>query len=628
MSPSTRLAGREELLFKDCSQIMGTLYIPEDQIWMIIVGFVVAFILAFGIGANDVANSFGTSVGAKVLSLRQACACATICELAGSILLGAKVSTTIRRGIIDVDRYALLHNGPAVLMAGHVAALVGSCIWLLVATFFRLPVSGSHSIVGATVGHSLIVFGFQAVHWRGILQIIASWFLSPVLSGLTSVGVYHLLRKLVLCKEKPLEPALRVLPAFYGTVILVNSFSIFYDGPPMLHFDKIPLYGIFILSCGLGTITALLVKFVFVPRLRTRIIRGDNKASWYKKTYLRIFSPKTTGRGLPEPPSIASEVSISTEEEETEAIKTVPKALHTIVDDQGFTESYTTSSVEPQSLEMNTLTSKPEAVETSAANTVRVGVVTTTHPLSSDANVEGFEQTHPFEVCQSIHDSDSEVELQRNSNALTNDTQSSETDGPRPEPRPTLVIRSSLPPIDEEFDGPRFTRDRVEEVKVFSSLQILTALFGSFAHGGNDVSNAIGPLIGLWIVGTTQIVNSSMTTPIWILFYGGLGISVGLWVWGRRVIQTIGEDLTTITPSSGVCIEIGSALTVLVASKIGLPISTTHCKVGSVVAVGRARSRDNVNWGIFRNILIAWLVTLPVSGGISGLLMYGFYRLI
>ncbi|VDP41096.1 unnamed protein product [Schistosoma margrebowiei] len=75
---------------------------------------------------------------------------------------------------------------------------------------------------------------------------------------------------------------------------------------------------------------------------------------------------------------------------------------------------------------------------------------------------------------------------------------------------------------------------------------------------------------------------------------------------------------------SGVCIEIGSALTVLIASKIGLPISTTHCKVGSVVFVGRARSRDNVNWGIFRNILAAWLVTLPAAGAISALLMYIF----
>ncbi|KAF6771678.1 hypothetical protein AHF37_08864 [Paragonimus kellicotti] len=77
----------------------------------------------------------------------------------------------------------------------------------------------------------------------------------------------------------------------------------------------------------------------------------------------------------------------------------------------------------------------------------------------------------------------------------------------------------------------------------------MTSILGSFAHGGNDVSNAIGPLMGLWIVGVTQDVASKMANPYWILVYGGVGISVGLWIWGRRVIQTLGEDLTQITPS-------------------------------------------------------------------------------
>lgn len=124
----------------------------------------------------------------------------------------------------------------------------------------------------------------------------------------------------------------------------------------------------------------------------------------------------------------------------------------------------------------------------------------------------------------------------------------------------------------------------------------MTAIFGSFAHGGNDVSNAIGPLIGLWLVYKEGVVSSDTETPIWILIFGGVGISLGLWILGRKVIKTIGEDLTKITPSSGFVIELASATTVLAASLAKIPVSSTHCKVGSVVCTGRIRAKESVDW--------------------------------
>ena len=164
--------------------------------------------------------------------------------------------------------------------------------------------------------------------------------------------------------------------------------------------------------------------------------------------------------------------------------------------------------------------------------------------------------------------------------------------------------------------------DPPEAAKLFSFLQVLTAIFGSFAHGGNDVSNAIGPLIGLYLIYQEGNIVDKANTPEWILFYGGVGISVGLWVLGRRVIKTIGEDLTKITASSGFVIEIASAMTVLGASLLNIPVSTTHCKVGSVVFTGRVRSKQSVHWSLFRNIIIAWIVTVPVTGSIAAAVQF------
>ncbi|KAM4804753.1 sodium-dependent phosphate transporter 1 isoform X3 [Urocitellus parryii] len=205
----------------------------QQFLWMLILGFIIAFVLAFSVGANDVANSFGTAVGSGVVTLKQACILASIFETVGSVLLGAKVSETIRKGLIDVNMYNSSQEH-ILLMAGSVSAMFGSAVWQLVASFLKLPISGTHCIVGATIGFSLVAKGQKGVKWSELIKIVMSWFISPLLSGIMSGILFFLVRAFILRKADPVPNGLRALPVFYACTVGINLFSIMYTGAPWL----------------------------------------------------------------------------------------------------------------------------------------------------------------------------------------------------------------------------------------------------------------------------------------------------------------------------------------------------------------------------------------------------------
>jgi len=159
--------------------------------------------------------------------------------------------------------------------------------------------------------------------------------------------------------------------------------------------------------------------------------------------------------------------------------------------------------------------------------------------------------------------------------------------------------------------------------KMFSLLQILSASYVAFAHGANDVANAIGPVAAALDILKFKSVHAitSSTIPLWLLALGGIGIVIGLATWGWRVIQTIGKKITELTPTRGFSAEFGAAITILIASKLGLPISTTHCIVGSVLGVGLARGISALNLRTLRDIALSWLITLP-SGALLCITLY------
>lgn len=158
--------------------------------------------------------------------------------------------------------------------------------------------------------------------------------------------------------------------------------------------------------------------------------------------------------------------------------------------------------------------------------------------------------------------------------------------------------------------------------KIFGYLQILSACLMAFAHGANDVANAIGPLSAAITILTTGIISAQAAVPVWALGLGGVGIVVGLATWGWRVIETIGKKITELTPSRGFSAEFGASATILIASRLGLPISTTHTLVGSVIGVGLARGLEALDMRTTRHIVISWLVTVPAGAIITVAIFY------
>ena len=152
---------------------------------------------------------------------------------------------------------------------------------------------------------------------------------------------------------------------------------------------------------------------------------------------------------------------------------------------------------------------------------------------------------------------------------------------------------------------------------LFKYLQVLTAFYIAFAHGSNDVANAVGPLAAVVSILQGGTVEMKVEMPTWILGLGGGFIVLGLMVWGYRVMATVGESITDITPSRGFCATFGAASVVLICSKMGLPISTTHTLVGSVIGVGLARGLPTLNLGIIKMIFISWVTTIPFTAVIS-----------
>ncbi len=459
------------------------------EILLTVIVLLVGFYMAWNIGANDVSNAMGTSVGSKALTLRRAVLIAAILEFSGAFFLGGNVSQTMQGQLIDVSQFAA---DPNTLIFGMCGALLGTGIWLQIASFFGLPVSTTHAIVGAIVGFGSLTLGFSGVEWSMIGSIVLSWLISPLLSGIISYCIFSVLQKKILFALNPAHATKALIPTLLFFVFGTFSLSLIFNG--FGRFDFSLTFSQSLLLCALIGLIASGIGFIVMRRVPT------------PKTAL---APSL--RFLPQ-----NVISVE------KAIKHLRRA--------------------------------------------RTGSLDETHNKITSV----LEELHTL--------------------------------------KSALRTKTQFPERTSEYDT-------VE--KVFASMQIISACFVAFAHGANDVANAIAPVAAVLDTIKNGVVATSAVVPLWLLAFGGFGIVVGLATWGWRVIETIGRKITELTPTRGFSAEFGAAITILLASKLGLPISTTHCLVGAVLGVGFARGIRALNLGTLKDIALSWIITLPASAFMS-----------
>jgi len=404
------------------------------EYYVLIVGYIFGFYMAWNIGANDVANSMASAVGARAITIRQAIFITGILNVVGATLIGSHVTNTIRKGIVSTE----ILTDPHLALIGAFSALLAAALWVSFATWRSLPVSTTHSIVGAMIGFGIMAGGFSVINWGKLGAVVLSWIISPVFSMVIGFVMFKTIVRFILSKENSFKQALNLAPIFIGLAFFVVVLSFLF---------KTPLGK----KMAVGTPSALIIAFLLACVL-------------------------------------------------------------------GY------------------------------------------------AGKKGL----------------------------------------------AFMVRG--------------VKENGEE-EVFRRIQIGTSCYVALAQGANDVANAIGPLAVIYFLVKTGGIGAKVPVPIFLLLFGGVGIACGIAMAGHRVMDTIGRKITTLTNTRGFSVDFAAATTVLIASKLGLPVSTTHAAVGGVMGVGIARGLEAVNFRIIFQIMVYWVLTVPAAA-ITSMVIFKLIRFI
>lgn len=535
------------------------------------IGIVFAFLDAFNIGANDVSNSFSSSVSSRSLKYWQAMILAAIMEFLGALLVGNRVSDTIRNKIIKTSTFS---EDPAVLMLAMALALVGSSIWLSIATTIGMPVSTTHSIIGAVIGVGIATKGADHViwGWKGFAQIVASWFIAPAISGLIASIVFLVTKYTVLevkDVKKSIRNALFLVPILVYITFSVLTMLIVWKGSPKLKLNKLSSSATLGSIFGVGAVAFVLYMVFVFPMVKRKIYYGDWRLKWYDVFRGPVFYFKSV-----------------------DDIPPLPEGTTLTID------YYEGRRIIPEVASDMEKTNEVEETKHSVSSTILLSIPSEKRQSTKDLWL-GLLKLGPKKWPYLL--------WLVASHGFTKDVISNQVNNGG-----MLGVG-----VHEMHSKSKFYDNRVEYL--FSMLQIITASTMSFTHGANDISNASGPLSTVYLVWSGSGLKD--TPPLWILAFTGASLVLGAWTFGYKIMSVLGNKMILQSPARGFAIEFGAAITVVMATQLAIPVSTTQCAVGATVFVGLCNQDwRSVNWRMVSWCYLGWVFTLPIAGIISGVL--------
>jgi sodium-dependent phosphate transporter len=505
--------------------------------YLFAVGTIFAFLDAWNIGANDVANSWASSVSSRSVTYVQAMLGASVMEFGGALGVGGRVADTIRTKVVDVKAF---DDQPALLMLGMVCAVIASSCYLTFATRVGMPVSTTHSILGGVLGMGIGALGANGVVWvgynkksgaveikEGVVQVFLAWIIAPVLSGAFGAIIFTITKYGVLLRSNPAAKGLMLVPIYFWlTGSLITMLLLWKGGDYEVHLTEAQIPGVIVAA---GAAFALLVTLFLIPWMYRVVIKED----WQLNGWHIFQGPLLLRRGeVPPPPA----------------------------DFKGIVRNYYEGHLTREELD---------------ARRARNAAVVT-------EDIEGQHDSEKKVVSSDVSEQGEEAHKSTHKSLI----------GPKPEgPWHNASVMfwyvkwALLRGVDQDVVSSQNEKSviagDVEEIHaraihfdnktefLYTFLQVMTAASASFVHGANDVANAIGPyatIFQIWNEGDLPVKKSNV--PIWILAFGGAGIVIGLWTYGYHIMRNLGNRVTLMSPARGFSMELGSVITVIMATRL------------------------------------------------------------